>query len=119
MSDDDEPFEELLRIETKHESSETILVLEGEFDMTGTASFWSHVSDALAMHSATIVVEARGLTFIDSSGVAALVRARDAAAAAGVPLPVRDPSPPLRRIAELMGLERSSMAGDTRRLAIP
>jgi anti-anti-sigma factor len=104
MSDDDEPFEELRRIETKHESSETILVLEGEFDMTGTASFWSHVSEAL-MHPATIVVEARGLTFIDSSGVAALVRARDAAAAAGVPLPVRDPSPPLRRVAELMGLE--------------
>jgi anti-sigma B factor antagonist len=105
MSDDDEPFEEPLRIEAKHESSEATIVLKGEFDMTGTALFWSHVSQALAMRPATIVVEARSLTFIDSSGLAALVRARDAAAGAGVAFGIREPSPALRRIVELMGLE--------------
>ncbi len=105
MSDDVEPSRgELLYIGVSYDDSATI-VLVGEFDLTGTASFWSHVSEALATHPVSIVVEARGLTFIDSSGVAALLRARDAAVEAGVPFRVCDPSPALRRIAELMGLE--------------
>lgn len=104
MSDDVEPsLDDLLYVETNYDDGATIVVV-GEFDLTGTAPFWAAVSEALATHPPSITVEARGLTFIDSSGLAALVRAREAAAEAGVAFGIREPSPELRRIAELTGL---------------
>jgi anti-anti-sigma factor len=77
----------------------------GEFDMTGTEVFWAHVSKAVEARPVSIRVEARGLTFVDSSGLMALARARDAATEAGVTFRISEPSPPLRRIAEMCGLE--------------
>jgi anti-sigma B factor antagonist len=71
--------------------------------MTGTAHFWTSVSEALGTRPPSITVEARGLTFINSSGLAALMRAREAADEAGVAFHVREPSPPLRRIVEITG----------------
>ena len=50
-------------------------------------------------------MDARRLTFIDSAGPMALVRARHAATEVGVAFRIRESSPPLRRIAELTGLE--------------
>jgi anti-anti-sigma factor len=102
MSDDVEPFlGDVLYVEVK---AATIVVI-GEFDMTGTARFWASISEALATQPPSITVEARGLTFIDSSGLAALIRAREAADEAGVAFRVDEPSPPLRRIAEAAGVE--------------
>jgi anti-anti-sigma factor len=43
------------------------------------------------------------LTFIDSSGLAALMRAREAADEAGAAFRVSEPSPALRRIVEITG----------------
>jgi anti-sigma B factor antagonist len=51
----------------------------------------------------SITVEARGLTFIDSSGLAALMRARAAADDAGATFRVSEPSPALRHILEITG----------------
>jgi anti-sigma B factor antagonist len=51
----------------------------------------------------SITVEARGLTFIDSSGLAALIHAREAADEAGAPFQVSEPSSALRRIVEITG----------------
>jgi STAS domain len=62
----------------------TPIILVGEFDMTGTERFWAHLSEAVETVPESIIVEARGLTFIDSSGLMALLRARDAAAEADV-----------------------------------
>jgi hypothetical protein len=50
---------------------------------------------------ASITVDARGLTFIDSSGLVALMRARDAAADGGVAFRISEPSPARRRVAGL------------------
>jgi anti-sigma B factor antagonist len=73
--------------------------------MTGAARFWASVSEALATQPPSMIIEARGLTFIDSSGLRAILRARDAAAEAGVTFGVKEPSPGLRRIAETCGVE--------------
>ena len=93
-----------LYVEVNYDGAATIVVV-GEFDVTGTARFWASVSEALATQPSSVIVEARGLTFIDSSGLAALIRAREAADEAGVAFRVDEPSPPLRRIAEVAGVE--------------
>jgi anti-anti-sigma factor len=62
------------------------------------------VDDVLAPRPKSVVVQARSLTFIDSSGLMALMRARDAATAAGMVFRIDQPSLALRRIAETSGL---------------
>jgi anti-anti-sigma factor len=94
-----------LYVKAKYDGTEAAIVLVGEFDMTSVQVFWAHVSAAVEARPVSVTVEARGLTFVDSSGLMALARARDAATDAGATFRVREPSPPLRRIAELCGLE--------------
>lgn len=81
------------------------IALQGEFDMTGTERFRACVSEALETHPRSLTVDAHGLTFIDSYGLQALLRARAAATDAGVAFRVSEPSPALRRIAEIAGVE--------------
>jgi anti-sigma B factor antagonist len=73
--------------------------------MTGTQRFWAFVTEALAEDPRAITVDASGLEFIDSSGLLALLRARDAAVEAGVAFHVSDPSPALRRLVEVTGVK--------------
>lgn len=85
MSDDADPTRaELLRIEVHYQGSDATLVLEGEFDSTSVESFVACVVDALDTYPESIAIDAHGLTFTDSSGLAALLRARAAAGTAGV-----------------------------------
>jgi anti-anti-sigma factor len=104
LSDDTERSPaDVLYVATSHDDGTATIVLIGDFDMSGAAHFWASVSEALGTRPPSITVEARGLTFIDSSGLAALIRAREAADEAGVAFRIREPSPMLRRIVEITG----------------
>ena len=106
MSDDVVPLaRDVLHVETRQDGSDPTIIVVGEFDMTGTEQFWAHVSEAVQARPMSLTIEARGLTFVDSSGLAAMVRAREAATEAGVAFRVSEPSPPLCRIVEICGLE--------------
>ena len=94
-----------LHVKAEQDGTGTIIVLEGEFDMNGTARFWAFFNEALAASPRSITLHARGLTFIDSSGLKALLHARAAATDAGLAFRVSEPSPALRRITEMTGIE--------------
>lgn len=77
--EDAEPFQaEVLTLEARQDRTGTTITLAGEFDTTGTERFWALVSEALAAGPRSITIDASGLEFVDSSGLMALVRARDA-----------------------------------------
>lgn len=98
MSDDADPTRaELLRVEVRYEDSDATLVLEGEFDSTGVEGFVACVVDALGTYPESIAIDAHGLTFTDSSGLTALLRARAAAGTAGVAFRIRGRSLGLQR----------------------
>jgi anti-sigma B factor antagonist len=106
MSDDVEPLPtDVLYVETRQDGTGPTIIVVGEFDMTGTEHFWAHVNEAVEARPVSLTIDARGLTFIDSCGLMALVRAHDAATKAGVVFRVSEPSPQLCRIAEICGLE--------------
>ena len=111
MSDDrtasegDELYDYDLHVKAKQDRTGTTIILEGEFDMTGTDRFWAFFSEALAASPRSITLHAASLTFIDSSGLMALHRARAAADEAGLAFRITEPSPALRRIAEFGGAE--------------
>jgi anti-anti-sigma factor len=94
---------DVLQIEAHYDATRATLTLVGEFDMTGTEVFWAHVREAIETHPGSIIINARGLEFIDSSGLQALIRARDAVEA-GIRFRVTDPSPRLQRIVDLTGV---------------
>jgi anti-sigma B factor antagonist len=96
---------EPLRIQANYEGGEATIILAGEFDLTGVEQVGASFSEALAARPRSITVHVPGLTFIDSSGLRALLHARAAATDAGVAFRVREPSPALRRIAEMTGIE--------------
>jgi anti-sigma B factor antagonist len=106
MPNNAEPVQgEPLRIQANYEGSEATIILEGEFDLTGAEHFGASFSEALAASPRSITLHVPDLTFIDSSGLRALLHARAAATDAGVAFRVSEPSPALRRIAEMTGIK--------------
>lgn len=106
MSDDVESCRaELLRIEVRYQGSDAIIVVEGAFDTTGVDRFVASVVDALETYPESIAVDANGLTFIDSSGLTALLRSRAAAGVAGVGFRISERSPALRRATDVAGID--------------
>jgi anti-sigma B factor antagonist len=105
MLQDDTSQPDVLRVEVHRSAGEAIVVLGGEFDLSGTSMFWARVSEALAASPQSITVDAAGLEFMDSLGLQALMRAREAATEAGVAFRVSEASPAFRRVVELAGVE--------------
>jgi anti-anti-sigma factor len=91
--------------DTPGDSTQTVITLDGEFDISGTEWFLARVAAGLRKQAGggTLVVDARGLTFMDSSGLRSLLRARAAADDAGVRFCV-SASSVVRRLVERTGL---------------
>jgi anti-sigma B factor antagonist len=72
----------------------TVLV-RGELDIDTAPLLAAAIDGAIARRPAVpLVLDLAGVTFLSAAGVAALVRARTAVAAAGRTLSLRDPSAP-------------------------
>jgi len=77
------------------------VLLRGELDIAGVPE----LVDALTgLSGARVVVDLSGISFIDSSGAAALVRAQQQAAADDRSLSLVRPSPSVSRVFELLGI---------------
>lgn len=85
-------------------AGERILVVTGEIDIA-TAPELRCELDALSLgaHS-PVVVDLSGVTFLDSSGISALVAARQAVAGTDATLVLLEPSPPVRLVLEISGV---------------
>ena len=95
---------ELLQVDARDAATETVITLDGEFDISNTESFGAVVGAALGKHPAAIAIDARGLTYMDSSGLRALLVARASAGDDGVGFRIDNPPPELRRLVERTGL---------------
>jgi anti-sigma B factor antagonist len=96
---------ESLRIEARRSATETVLTLEGELDLSGSEWFGTWVRVVLEAHPGTIAIDARGLTYTDSSGLRSLLLAHESAQEAGASFRIDNPSPELRHLVERTGLQ--------------
>jgi anti-anti-sigma factor len=96
-----------LRVEAKYDGPEVTIVVEGDLDVNGAGELLACVSEALERltRDRSITIDARGLSYTDSSGLAALLRARAAADEVAVAFRISDPSPDLRRLVDVTGVE--------------
>lgn len=81
------------------------LVLAGEFDLAAIEPVHDALERALADRPATLEIDLSALTFMDSSGLRALLEARDRAAAEDVALRLRRGPQEVQRVFALTGLE--------------
>jgi anti-anti-sigma factor len=82
MAEDEEPSQAgPLRVEAKYDGPRVTIIVEGDLDVSGAGELLACVRDALdrLTQDRSITIDAHGLSFTDSSGLAALLRARAAA----------------------------------------
>ena len=79
-------------------------VLKGELDMAGGDALVRRVTELAAASPAPVEIDMAEVGFIDSSGVRALLRLHEAAVASGGTLRVRNLTPDVRRLLDLVGV---------------
>ena len=95
------------RVDTSVEGSTAVLAVRGELDIASSAALRDAVLKLMQDEVPDLVVDASGLTFVDSSGLAVLLMASRRWEEAGKRLVLRDPSPTLVRIVDLTGVRRA------------
>jgi anti-anti-sigma factor len=80
------------------------IALRGELDLTGAPRIEEHVQSALLNGGGAFVLDLSGLTFMDSTGVNALLRTRSLLGRERRDLVVVCPPGPVRRVLEIIGV---------------
>lgn len=95
---------EVLFVSSHRDGNRTIVKLEGELDLHGTALLTAEVQQALADAAEIVEIDAELLTFADSAGLRAVLLAREEAQRIGAEFRVVRVSPPVGRVIEIAGL---------------
>jgi anti-anti-sigma factor len=82
------------------------LFVTGELDVATGPVFESAVDGALDGQGGELSLDLSALEFMDSTGAQAFMRAHDKAVSLGSRLVILSPTRPVRRVLELMGLDR-------------
>ncbi len=92
-----------ITVELVHLDGTGVLMVRGEVDMASAGHLTSAMQRAVSL-GVPVAVDLSGVSFMDSSGLHALVRARTAAR--GVcPFVVRNPTAQVRRLLAITGLD--------------
>ncbi|XVQ86967.1 STAS domain-containing protein [Microbispora siamensis] len=93
-----------LSVAITHEAARTILTLHGELDILSTIRLTDAVDAALYGGRQQILVDVANLTFCDSSGLWALIRAKRTVTAMGGTLELSNVHGILQRLLEITGV---------------
>ncbi len=96
-----------------------VIAFRGEFDMTAKDAAAAALAAGLAADAESVLVDLRDVSFMDSTGVSCLMRAKQIADTLGMPIALQNGSGPSRRVLELTGLdEKLEVVENERRLAM-
>ena len=97
LSDDESVRPEISR------GAETAISLDGEFDLSNASALREQLAAAIATEADRIIIDMSGVTFMDSSGLAELVVARNNLAPNRI-IEIRHLQPSVRKVFDLTGL---------------
>jgi anti-anti-sigma factor len=83
------------------------VLLGGEADLSGAAKIETALADAAASEAERVIVDLRNLTFIDSSGLRALLRGHEQCVARGHDLWIIRGPANVQRLFELSGMNET------------
>jgi len=87
------------------------VVMTGELDLDGASRLAADMAEALDAQVSEVVVDARGITFIDSAGLRSLLAARDLAARNATAFRIIEPSESMQWAARVAGVADLLSAG--------
>ena len=93
-----------MNVNVSLDGNQLIAVVTGEVDADNCDLLGAEIEPALTDEVTTLVIDAKGLTFIDSSGITELLRMRDVMQNHGGVCRLQDPTEQVRRILEITGL---------------
>jgi anti-sigma B factor antagonist len=100
MADLGTPEQNVPVVDVREEDGTTIIRLSGDLDMTSIRQVSGAIDAALGSRRGRVILDASGLTYMDSSGVALMVQVSQMAQE----VQVRNPTPIVRRLIQLTGL---------------
>ena len=86
-------------------ADEVVVTVLGEVDMACGPLLWRCLAEAIPDTARRLVVDLSGTTFIDSTGMALFVRAREQLRHRGAELILRNPQPSVRKVLSITGLD--------------
>jgi anti-sigma B factor antagonist len=101
MPDDLQSSRAELRVGARYEGAGVIVTVDGELDRSTAERFVACILEALGTKPRSITVDAHAVTFTDSSGLSALLRAHGLAFVDRVEFRISELSPGLRRLLEV------------------
>lgn len=96
-----------MRAEIDTAEEVTVVRVRGEFDLAGVDTFRRAVAEAGGKGSDVVEIDLRDVSFIDSSGVGAIVVAARDAAAGGRHIRIGARSSVVERVLEVSGVEEA------------
>ncbi len=93
------------RVETDRRAEDLLVRLFGDFDLAAFEEVDGMLGSVQLNGSKSVIVDLRGLQFIDSTGIRALIRAHKRAETAGRQFCIVRGSEQIQRIFELTGLQ--------------
>lgn len=85
------------------EADHVVVRATGELDVVTSGRLRRSVTDAIRLAPARVVIDLGEVTFMDSSGLGALLAMRTLASGAGVAFSVTGPTRQVRRVLEMTG----------------
>jgi anti-sigma B factor antagonist len=90
-----------LRIDSRRDGDVTVVVLNGELDLASAPELERELREAEAAQPARVIIDLSGLGFMDSTGLQALLRARERASSSSYELALRRGPHQVQRVFEL------------------
>lgn len=95
-----------LRYSVRHEADVATVEVTGELDLASVDELRELALDIFATGALDFRLELSGVTFIDSTGIGAIVGLANHASDVGGVLTIHNPSPQALRVIELGGIDR-------------
>jgi anti-sigma B factor antagonist len=100
----DTPRSAGVEIKRFHDDHGIVLALRGELDLSSSAELERQLTEVTTQHPARVLIDLGDLEFMDSTGLALLIRARQAAEAGGYGFCLRAGKRQVHRLFEMTGL---------------
>jgi anti-anti-sigma factor len=95
----------ILELDVEHSASSTRISLKGELDIASAPRVEEEVRRVLGAGDGALLLDLRELTFMDSTGLRAIVRSHEAAERAGRRFAIVRGPEPVDRVFQIVGLE--------------
>jgi anti-sigma B factor antagonist len=86
--------------------TEVVVAVEGQIDLATVPLLWGSFQEATSDVSTRVIIDVSATTFIDSTGMAVFLMAHKRLRDKGAELVLRSPTPPVRRVLQMAGLDK-------------